>query len=592
MKQFFLTVLGVFTGLVLFLVVVPIVLVMMAVAAGSSKPATPAHSVLELDLRQGLTDQAPLNPFAAFGGTSMSVMQVVDVLAQAEKDGSIKALLIRLPEAGLTPASADEIRQAVHRFRRAGKPVVAHSQGFMPVGAVISSYMVGAAADQLWMQNTASFQATGFSTEEVFLGRAFQKYGVRPEFEQRYEYKNAVNGYTQSDFTEPHREAMGAWMGSIYGSALANAAADRKMTPQALRTTIEGGPYSADQALTAKLIDKVGQVEEAENEALKLAGKNAKLLEFDEYASAKGERVGSGRDAIAIVGGEGAILTGTGQGGGFGSGSSIKSDDTAGAIYDAIKDKDVKAIVFRVSSPGGSPEASEQILAAVRAARAAGKPVVVSMGAYAASGGYWISSESDWIVAQPSTLTGSIGVFGGKFVLADALGRFGVDLRGLSVGGDYASAFSTSEPFTAAQRAAFSASMDRTYDEFIARVSTGRRLPAERVREIARGRVWTGAQAKDLGLVDQLGGLTEAITKARQLAQIPDDRSVRFKRYPKPESPWEALSSAFGVSGEAARVLVGIGAMTADPDARAVVDQVQAERMRSRGAVVLADQPL
>ena len=251
----------------------------------------------------------------------------------------------------------------------------------------------------------------------------------------------------------------------------------------------------------------------------------------------------------------------------------------------------MKAIVFRVSSPGGSPEASEQILAAVRAARAAGKPVVVSMGAYAASGGYWISSEADWIVAQPSTLTGSIGVFGGKFVLADALGRFGVDLRGLSVGGDYASAFSTSEPFSARQRAAFAASMDRTYDEFIARVATGRRLPAERVREIARGRVWTGAQAQELGLVDQLGGVTEAVTKARQLANIGDDKSVRFKRYPKAQSPWEALSSAFGVSGEAARVLVGVGAMTADPDARAVAEQIQAERMRSRGAVVLADQP-
>ena len=288
MKQFFLTVLGVFTGLVLFVVVVPIVLIIMAVAAGSSKPATPAHSVLELDLRQGLTDQAPLNPFAAFSSSSMSVMQVVDVLAQAEKDGSVKALLIRLPEAGLTPASADEIRQAVHRFRRAGKPVVAHSQGFMPVGTVISSYMVGASADQLWMQNTASFQASGFSTEEVFLGRAFQKYGVRAEFEQRYEYKNAVNGYTQSDFTEPHREAMAAWMTSIYVSALNNAAADRKMTPQALRAVIEAGPYSADQALKAKLVDKIGQVEEAENEALKLAGKGAKLLEFDDYASAKG----------------------------------------------------------------------------------------------------------------------------------------------------------------------------------------------------------------------------------------------------------------------------------------------------------------
>ena len=592
MKQFFLTVLGVFTGLILFLVVVPVVLVVLAVgAASSSKPATPVNAVLELDLRSGLRDQDSSNPFASFGGSSLSVMKIVDTLAQAEKDSSVKVLLLRLPEMGLTPAAADEIRQAVIRFKGSNKTVIAHSQGFMPIGTVISAYMVGASASELWMQNTASFQAAGFSTDEIFLGRAFEKYGVRAEFEQRYEYKNAVNQYTQSDFTAPHREAMTAWMTSIYDSAIANAATDRKIAPAALKTVIEAGPYSAQQALSARLIDKIGQVEEAENAALQRAGKGAKIVEFDDYASSQGERTGSGRDAIAIVGGEGAITTGTGQGG-FGGGSSIKSDDTAEAIYDAIKDKDVKAIVFRVSSPGGSPEASEQILAAVRAARAAGKPVVVSMGAYAASGGYWISSEADWIVAQPSTLTGSIGVFGGKFVVADALARFGVDMKGLTIGGDYASAFSPSEGFTPAQRAAFSASMDRTYDDFITRVSTGRRLPADRVREIARGRVWTGAQGKALGLVDQLGGVTEAVTKARELAKIPTDRSVRFKRYPKPESPWEALSSAFGVSGEAAHALIAIGGVMADPRAQALTEAVEADRMRSRGAVVLADRPL
>lgn len=187
--------------------------------------------MLELDLRGGLTDQAPSNPFASFGGSGLSVIQVVDTLAQAEKDAHVKVLLVRLPEAGMTPAAADEVRQAIRRFRAAGKPVIAHSQGFQPVGAVVSSYMVGASASELWMQNTASFQATGFSADEVFLGRAFDKYGVRAEFEQRYEYKNAVNIYTQSDFTEPHREAMRAWMTSIYDSALASAARTARPPP-------------------------------------------------------------------------------------------------------------------------------------------------------------------------------------------------------------------------------------------------------------------------------------------------------------------------------------------------------------------------
>lgn len=592
MKQFFLTMGGVFAGLLLFFVVVPLFLIMMAIGSATSKEPTPSNTVLELDLRDGLSDQTPTNPFAVFGGGGLSTMQIVDTLAQAQDDDRVKVLLIRLPEAGMTPAAADEVRQAVRRFRRAGKVVIAHSQGFQPVGTTVSSYMVGAAASELWMQNTASFQLAGFSADSVFLGRAFEKYGVNAQFEQRYEYKNAVNEYTQSDFTAAHREAMTAWMTSIYDSALAHAAQDRRLTLPSLKATIEAGPYSADQARQRRLVDKIGQVEEAEKEAKRRAGRGAEIMEFGDYAASHGEREGSGSDAIAIVGGEGAIMTGRGGGADpFGSGSSIRSDDTAEAIYDAIEDKAVKAIVFRVSSPGGSPEASEQILAAVRAAKAAGKPVVVSMGDYAASGGYWISSEANWIVAQPSTLTGSIGVFGGKFVLADALGRFGVDMRNLSIGGEYADAFSPSQEFTPAQRAAFAAQIDRTYEEFVARVSTGRRLPPARVREIARGRVWTGAQAHRIGLVDQLGGLEEAIAKAKDLARIPADQSVRFKRYPTPESPWEALSSAFGVSGQAARVLVGIGGVMNDPQAEAAVRRMQTERARASGASVLADQP-
>jgi protease-4 len=592
MKQFLLTMAGVFAGLFLFVIVVPFILIMAAIGSATSKAPTPTNTVLELDLREGLTDQAPANPFAAFGGSGLSTMRVVDTLAQAEKDDRVKALLIRLPEAGMTPAAADEVRQAVRRFRASGKIVIAHSQGFQPVGTTVSSYMVGAAASELWMQNTTAFQLAGFSADSVFLGRAFDKYGVNAQFEQRYEYKNAVNEYTESDFTPAHREAMTAWMTSIYDGALANAAADRKTTLPALKATIEAGPWSAQEALQRKLIDKIGQVEEAEAEVRRRAGKGSEIIELGDYADSRGERAGSGRNAIAIVGAEGEILTGSGQNASpFGGGSQIRSDDTAKAIYDAIEDKSVKAIVFRVSSPGGSPEASEQILAAVRAAKAAGKPVVVSMGDYAASGGYWISSEASWIVAQPSTLTGSIGVFGGKFVLADALGRFGVDMRNLSVGGGYADAFSPSQPFTPEQRAAFARSIDRTYDQFITRVATGRHLPPARVREIARGRVWTGAQAKAIGLVDEIGGVTEAVAKARQLARIPASESVRFVRYPTVESPWEALSNAFGVSSEAAQVLVGIGGVMDDPAAEATVRRIQADRARASGASVLADQP-
>lgn len=591
MKQFFLTVAGVFIGLLLFFVGIPILLI--ASAAGSAKPAVHARSVVEIDLREGLTDQAPNNPFAALGGSGLSVINIVETLDQAEDDDRVKAVLIRLPEMGITPASADELRQAIDRFEASGKPVIAHSQGVYPIGAAISTYMLGASASELWMASTANLGATGFTLDELFLGRAFEKYGVEADFEKRYEYKNAVNTFTESDYTAPHREAQTSWMTSIYNASLAAAAVERRMQPAVLRQAIESGPHSAQEALQLRLIDKIGEAEAAEAEALRRAGDGAEIVEFSDYADAMGERTGSGRDAIAIVGGEGAIVTGRGgDASPFGGGSAIHSDDTAEAIYDAIEDDAVKAIVFRVSSPGGSPEASEQILTAVRAAKAAGKPVVVSMGDYAASGGYWISSEASAIVAQPTTITGSIGVFGGKFVLDEALGRFGVDMSHISVGGPYADAFSPDQPFTDGQQAEFAAAMDRIYAGFIQRVARGRDLDPARVGEIARGRVWTGAQARSLGLVDEIGGLFEAVARAKALAGIDADDDVRFKRYPKPKSPFEALSEAFGVSGETARALVTIGGVLNNPDAQKVLNRLGVERARARGSVVLADRPL
>ena len=376
MKQFLITTAGVFAGLVLFLIGVPFLLIVMA--AGAAKPApTPSHAVLELDLRDPLTDQDPVNPFASFGRRSMSVMSVIETLDRAGRDGKVKALLVRLPDGGMAPASADEIRLALKKFRAAGKPVFAHSQGLYPSGVVTSTYMLGASADELWMQPGASFQAVGISSEDVFLKRAFDKYGVKADYEQRYEFKNAVNPYLYSDYTPAHREAQLSWMGSVYGSALANAATDRKLTPEALRTNLEAGPYLAEEALKLRLIDKVGQVKEIETAALSKAGKDSELVSFEKYMRASRDRVHKPGPAIAIVEGEGAIVTGhDGSTNPFSASSSMYSDDISEALYDAIEDKDVKAIVFRVSSPGGSDTASEQILAAVRAAKAAKKPVV------------------------------------------------------------------------------------------------------------------------------------------------------------------------------------------------------------------------
>jgi protease-4 len=595
MKQFLLTMAGVFAGLVLFFFVAIFGFFGMiaSIAASGSKDVTASHAVLELDLREGLSDQDPQNPFAVFSGSSQSVMTVIQALRAAETDNKVEAIFVRLPEGGIAPAAADELRLAFKHFRASGKPIWAHSQGLYPSGAIVSTYMLGAAADQFWMQPDSSFQAVGMAGEDMFFKRFFDKYGIKADYEQRYEYKNAVNPYLYSDYTAAHRESELSWMGSIYRTAVLTAAADRKQNPQTFLATLEAGPYSAEEARAKGLIDQVGQVKEAEDALIAKVGDGAKMNDFDDYASGAKARLAAGGSGptIAVIGAEGAIMTGKGGGGSpFGGEQTVWSDDVAKAIYEAAEDKDVKAIVFRVSSPGGSDTASEQILAAVRAAKKAGKPVVVSMGTYAASGGYWISSQASAIVSEPTTLTGSIGVFGGKFALGEALGRFGVDVRDINVGSDYASAFGSAGEFTPKQRAAFAGWMDRIYAGFVARVAEGRRLPPERVREIAKGRVWTGVQARQLGLVDQIGGFYDAVDRAKALAGIKGD--VRLKMIGGSRSPLEALGRLFGGTETSMKTLAAAAWVMGDPRSQAILDQMAQSRLRERGATVLAPTPI
>jgi protease-4 len=589
MKQFLITAAGVLAGLLLFLVGVPFVLVLIAASAAGPGPV-PQRAVLELDLRDPLTDQSPQNPLAGIGRRSNSVMSIIETLHAAERDDRVKGLLIRLPEGGMEPGAADELRLAIRRFKAAGKSVVAHSQGLYPSGVITATYMLGSAGGDLWMQPASSFQVTGLASEDIFLKRFFDRYAIKADYEQRYEFKNAVNGYLYDDYTPAHREAQLSWMGSIYAAEVAAAAVDRGRNPDQVRRTLEAGPYLAEEALKAGLIDHVGQVREAEQALLKRAGSGATGVDFGDYARGRKRDAGSG-PAIAVIEAEGAIMTGTdGAKNPFTGGSTIYSDDVAKAFYDAIKNRDVKAIVFRLNSPGGSDTASEQILAAVRAARAAGKPVVVSMGTYGASGGYWVSSQASAIVAQPTTLTGSIGVFGGKFAVGPALARIGVDLRQLGVGSSYAGAFGASREFTQAERAAFSRWMDQIYGNFLERVSEGRKLPLARVQEIARGHVWTGAQARDLGLVDEIGGFYEAVARAKALAHLTGE--PRLKRMTPGASPVQAIQKLLGVEAASARAVAAAAWAFGDPQAQAVIDSVAQARLRQGGAMVLAPQRL
>jgi protease-4 len=587
MKHFLLTLAGVFVGLTLFFIGVPFLLLSIALNGSRAAP-TPAASVLALDLRGPLTDQEPETLLGLFGQHPLSVMRVIQTLKRAETDSRVKALFVRLPDAGIDPGEADELRLAVRSFHDTGKPVIAFSQGLYQAGAVTSTYMLGAAADEFWMQPGAPFQATGLANESLFFKRLFDKYGVKAAFEQRYEFKTAVNGYLYDDFTPAQRDSDLSWMGSVYDSALSAAAADRKLDPAKLKALIEGGPYDAADAQAKGLIDKLGDLKAAEDEAASRGGVGSRLIDFGDYAQSGDNGVGGfGRPRIAVISAEGDITTG--PDGTSLTSQDINADEVAGALYAAAQDSAVKAIVFRLNSPGGADTASEEILAAVRAAKAA-KPIVVTMGTYGASGGYWVSSGASAIVAEPSTLTGSIGVFGGKFAIGPALARFGVDLRDISVGGQYAGAEGAASDFTPAQRAAFAASVDRVYAGFIQRVATGRRMTPAQVQAIARGRVWTGAQAKQLGLVDQLGGFYAAVDRAKDLAGL-GGQEVELKVVTARRTAWGALQHMFGVADSELKTLQTASEVLNDPRARGLLAAAADERRRSDGALLLAPVP-
>lgn len=585
MKQFLITLTAAIVALIIVLVALPIGLIALV---ASSRPHANGNIVVSLDLRDKMTDQSRSAPFDFLTGKNMSTLEIVQTLHRAADDSHVKAVFIRLPEGGMSPAAAEEIRDAIIYVRRASKPVIAHSQGLYPDTMVVSTYMLGSAASELWMQPRASFQVTGISTSTMFMKRAFDKFGVQAQYEQRYEFKNAVNPYLYDDYTPAHREATLSWMDSIYQSMLSNIAHDRRIDQAKLQQTLQAGPYGAEQALDLGLITHLGQVHDAEEAAKKRGDDKTEVVDLRDYERSLDPQVGG--ETIAVIDGEGAIMTGKG-GGGFGSSPTMLSDDISNAFYTAAKDPKVRAIVFRVSSPGGSDTASEQIANAMQTAKEAGKPVVVSMGEYAASGGYWVSSGASSIVADPSTLTGSIGVFGGKFAIGDALSRFGIDIRDISVGGDYSSAFSEAKGFTPEQRAALSSWIDQIYNGFIVHVASGRNIPVEQVQQIAKGRVWTGQQALGLHLVDKTGGFYDAVDEAKRLAKIDAATDVQLVNYDNRSGKFGGFGNSVQMAMSGLKTLSFLGWAMQDPKAEAAMNAVADERLREEGATVMAPKP-
>jgi protease-4 len=567
-KQFLITVAGVLTGLFVFLFVGPVLLIAM-IAASNSQPAHPAHMVLALDLREDMTDQTPDSPFAQLSGGN-ALLDVLARIASAKTDDSVEGIFIRANTGGMPASQAEELRAALADFRSSGKFVVAHLQNDA-VRMGMPGYMAIADSDEVWLQESSEFMPMGLSAEVTFFAGTLQRYHMQAQFEAREDYKTFANSWTQRTFTPEHRESITNLMTGIYDNMLVNVAADRSLTVDQVRAAVESTPFTAQRAVELQLVDHLGRPEEAERAALARAD-NAEIVDFADYRPVVAPR----GDVIAVVQGEGAIVSGPEEHGLFADSEVMNSDRIARALLDASEDPDVVAIVFRVSSPGGSVVASDQILAALRTARERGKHVVVSMGEVAASGGYYISAYADEIVAEPSTITGSIGVVGGKLIIGPAFDHYlSTNTETITVGSPMVEMFTSERPFNQAERTAFAGFIDRAYASFVGLVADGRGMTPEQVRAIAGGRVWTGQQALEHGLVDHLGGFTVAVARARALAGIAEDGHVQLRFYPAAQNPFEAFGRLFGASAQSVEGLVRLNAALSDPRMRQALDALR-----------------
>lgn len=539
-----------FASLIILLVLVALI---SSVIGAFTQPRVPSEMVLTLDLRNSLPDKRQ-NSFFVQEHAVASVIDAVTALAAAEKDARVKGIFIRIGGgSGMSLSAAQELRAALKSFKAKGKFIISHSQAFYTSG--MGDYMLASAADEIWMQPVSEMNSTGVATTAMFFRGLLDKINAVPQFEQRYEYKNAANIFTEKDFTAAHREATTRLLESVFESATAAIAGDRKKTRDEVVALINSAPHLTQEAIDAKLIDKQGYDDEAEGAALAKAGDKAELKTLAQYFAIAGNPWHNpGSPGIAFIHGDGGINDGKSEGGGFGGEPSIGGDTVAKAFRDATEDDDVKAILFRVNSPGGSAIASDQILDAVKKAQKAGKKVVVSMGNVAASGGYYVSLSADRIFAHETTITGSIGVLSGKLVTVGSYALLGIDLKSIGVGTNALMQAET-QPFTPEQLEKFRRGVDQIYADFTAKVAAGRKMDLEKVREVAKGRVWTGADAKARGLVDEFGGFRAALESTKALAGIPADSEVNLIPYPRKRSPAEELAEMFGTTEEVVRTM-------------------------------------
>lgn len=519
-------------------------------ALGQREPNIRDNSVLVLRVAGPLPDYVPDDPLRKLlGGPDESLSNLVLQFRKAKSDKRIKAVILDINMSGAGWAKSEEIRDAVADFRSSGKQVYA----YMEFG-LNKEYYIASACDRIYLAPPGELFINGLAANVMFFRGSLDKLGVYPDIYQIGKYKSAGDTFTRKDMSDAHREYINSLLDDLFNRYVEAIAKARNKTPEEVRAIIDNSPYSALKAKEAGLIDSAAYRDELDKEIkAKLGYKDTdqlRLVRGSEYREVPPESLGLDKgERIAVIYATGEIGSGKSENSPTGD-QSIGSDTVAKALNDARDDKTIKAIVLRVDSPGGSGLASDIIWHAVEAAKQK-KPVVVSMADVAASGGYYIAASANKIIAQPSTITGSIGVVGGKPVMKGFYDWIGVSneyvLRGKNAG-----MFRETEKFSPDERAKFEEWIKTTYyNDFVPKVAKGRSKEPQYIDSVGQGRVWTGSQGKDRGLVDEFGGLDRAVAVAQQLANIPADKGVTRVILPYPQTFLQQLLNIGDTSTQA-----------------------------------------
>jgi protease IV len=544
----------------------------------SREPSVQQQSTLVLRPSGELQEVLPDDVVGQFiGGEVATVRSFVDSLRKASRDARVTTVL-------LMPGSLDlpfwgkiqELRDAVVEFRKSGKTVIA----FLEYGGD-REYYLASAANRVFLLPTSPLDLTGVASYEIFLRGTLDKIGAYPDFHHIGDYKTATNQLTETSMTPAHREMSESLNRDMYEQLVRGIAASRKKSEADVRALLDQGPFLPEDALRAGLVDDLAYEDQLDDRVpqLKRGTGDARRIEDSEYRRVTARSVGiRPRSRIAVIYAVGVIAGGRSSFDPM-NGAVAGSDTIVEQIRRIRDDSSVKAIVLRVDSPGGSSTASDVIWRELMITRdeKPARPLITSMSDLAASGGYYIAMPGQVIVAQPATLTGSIGIYTGKMVTGGTLGKLGISAETVKSGRN-ADMYSPLTPFSPEQRTKVDQYMQAFYDQFVEKVAESRHLTPERVDAMAQGRVWTGRQARELGLVDQLGGLDAALAIAKQRANIPADEDVELVVYPPRRSFYEALAEQFGGGAtQAFTTLLGRA------DARAVAALTAPIRLFRRG---------